>query len=155
MHKRAQTFRTWHSKRSVVLATSCVVAAAIFLINLTATIVFGVKYGSRDDLGTLYTGDCSTSQRISLGLHLVINVLSTMLFGASNLCMQILAAPTRKELDNAHRAHRWMDIGVPSLRNLRSIACERRVLWVVLGLSSVPLHFLYTQWTGLNTAIED
>ena len=138
----ARTFRTWSSKRTVILATCCVVSSFVFVVNLTTTIVFKTSYKSDSDLGTLYHGDCGTSSRLSTGLHLVINLLSTLLIGSSNFCMQLLAAPTRAEVDKAHKEHRWLDIGVPSIRNLKSIAFKRRVLWAMLGLSSVPLHFL-------------
>lgn len=37
----------------------------------------------------------------------------------------------------------WLDIGVPSLRNLRRISTRRVVLWWLLALSSIPLHLLY------------
>lgn len=56
--------------------------------------------------------------------------------------MQLLVSPTRREVNKAHNKGRWLDIGVPSIRNLRSISPIRVVIWVVLGLSSLPLHFL-------------
>ncbi|KAG0126949.1 hypothetical protein HOY82DRAFT_491143 [Tuber indicum] len=36
-----------------------------------------------------------------------------------------------------------MDIGVPSIRNLFKIKSERAVLWMVIGVTSIPLHLLY------------
>ena len=141
-HEVARTFRTWSSKRSVILATCCIISSIVFVVNLTTTILFKTGFKSDSDLGTLYHGDCGTSSRLSTGLHLVINLLSTLLIGSSNFCMQLLAAPTRAETDKAHAEHRWLDIGVPSIRNLKRIAYSRRALWALLGLSSVPLHFL-------------
>ncbi|OJJ82358.1 uncharacterized protein ASPGLDRAFT_531052 [Aspergillus glaucus CBS 516.65] len=55
------------------------------------------------------------------GAHLVINILSTLMLAGSNFTMQCLCAPTRKDLDRAHQSNRWLDIGAPSIRNLRSI----------------------------------
>ena len=114
----------------------------IFLINLTCTIVFKVKWGSDSDINTLYQGDCSKAEKLSTGLHAVINLLSSLLLGASNLCMQLLVAPTRSEIDIAHKKFVWLDVGVPSLRNLKHVARERLVIFAILGLSSLPLHFL-------------
>ncbi|KAF2023656.1 hypothetical protein EK21DRAFT_118567 [Setomelanomma holmii] len=57
--------------------------------------------------------------------------------------MQRLIAPTRKEIDTAHARRIWLDIGVPGVRNLFFIAPTRALLWFILGLSSVPLHFMY------------
>ncbi len=141
-HERAQTFRTWHSRRDVLLLTCSVTSVIIFLINLSCTAVFKAKWGSDSDINTLYQGDCSKTEKISTGLHVIINLLSTLLLGASNLCMQLLAAPTRSEIDRAHQKFIWLDIGAPSLRNLRHVGRERLVICVVLGISSVPLHFL-------------
>ena len=138
----AQTFRTWSSKRSVVLTTCSIVSAIVFITNIIGTIIFKTKYAGDGDLGTLYRGDCTIFSRLDLGLHLVTNLLSTLLTGSSNLCMQLLAVPTRAEVDKAHEKYKWLDIGVPSLRNLGSIAYSRRVLWALLALSSALLQFL-------------
>ena len=55
---------------------------------------------------------------------------------------QCLAAPTREDIDKAHQAKRWLDIGVPSSRNLKQISWKRLVLWVILVFSSLPLHLM-------------
>ena len=57
--------------------------------------------------------------------------------------MPCLASPTREEVDRAHRQNRWLDIGVPSIRNLTRISPHRKVLWWLLVISGVPLHLLY------------
>ena len=57
--------------------------------------------------------------------------------------MQRLASPTRRELDKAHKKHKWLDIGVPSFRNLFFINKWRSLGWVVLAASSLPLHLFY------------
>lgn len=75
--------------------------------------------------------------------HLGINIVSTLFPGGINYCMQYLVAPTRSEIARAHNKGRWLDIGIPSLHNLRNIAKHKRFLWLILGLSSVPLHLMY------------
>ena len=57
--------------------------------------------------------------------------------------MQCLSSPTRKDIDKAHAQHRWLDIGIPGVRNLGSISRSRRLLWGLLAFSSIPLHLLY------------
>jgi hypothetical protein len=79
---------------------------------------------------------------LGTGFHVGINILSTLLLGASNLCMQLLVAPTRQEIDDAHRKKIWFDIGIPSWRNLKSIEPSRMYLFYVLMASSLPLHFM-------------
>ena len=57
--------------------------------------------------------------------------------------MQCLVAPSRKEVDIAHSKGIGLDIGVPSVRNLRHISRCRVFLWLALGLSTLPLHLLW------------
>lgn len=57
--------------------------------------------------------------------------------------MQILSAPTRKEIDKAHARKRWLDVGVPSVRNLNNVAGRKVLMWWLLALSSIPLHLMY------------
>ena len=59
------------------------------------------------------------------------------------MCMQLLLAPTRTQIDNAHKNRRWLDIGIPSVHNFRYISVWHKVTWLLLALSSLPLHFLY------------
>ena len=125
--------------------TLCVATAmTVFMINLILTIWALSRYGlEKGGIGTIQEGSCETSRRLSLWLHLIINVLSTLLLGASNYTMQCLASPTREEVDRAHRQNRWLDIGVPSIRNLTRISPHRKILWWLLVISGVPLHLLY------------
>ncbi|KAK6223615.1 hypothetical protein QIS74_03559 [Colletotrichum tabaci] len=75
-------------------------------------------------------------------IHVVINNLSTVLLAGSNYCMQCAIAPTRSEIDRAHARRKWLDIGVPSIRNFGKIKLEKKALWLLLSLSSFPLHLL-------------
>ncbi len=119
-------------------------AGTVFLINLILTVWATSTYGLKNGgLGTIQKGSCKETARLSLWLHLVINALSTFLLGASNYSMQCLASPTREEVDRAHHQNKWLDIGIPSVRNLSRIARHRIVLWWLLAVSSVPLHLFY------------
>ncbi|PVI03995.1 hypothetical protein DM02DRAFT_669382 [Periconia macrospinosa] len=119
------------------------VTAIVLLLNVMLAIVAVTTWDPVNGIATIYTGNCSVSSRWTMAMHLLINFLSSLLLGASNYCMQRLAAPTRAEIDKAHRRKKWLDIGMPSIRNLLSISKGRVVLWALIGLSSVPLHFLY------------
>lgn len=74
----------------------------VLVLNVAATVAFRIRWKPDGDLGRIYKGDCNVSQRLSLSLHLVINGVSTLLFRSSDLCMQLLVSPTRKEADKAH-----------------------------------------------------
>lgn len=69
--------------------------------------------------------------------------------------MQCLAAPTRKDIDNAHSQNAWMDIGVLSIRNISRIAWPKKILWSCLFASSIPLHLLYNSVVFSSTSISD
>ncbi|KAK7983598.1 P-loop containing nucleoside triphosphate hydrolase protein [Apiospora arundinis] len=141
--KETNTCRMRWSKRSRALGLQFAIAGLVFVANLGLTIYALAHFGSRDGVGLLYAGDCDTVKQLDRWLHLLINVLSTGLLSASNYCMQLQAAPTRKELDEVHKRGDWMDIGILSLRNLRYIDNRRKVVYILLALSSVPIHLIY------------
>lgn len=120
-----------------------VVAAVVLVVNLILTVWAVSAYEVRNGFGTLYNGSCKRTTSLTFWIHLAINVLSTLLLGASNYSMQCLSSPTRSEIDKAHGQGVWLDIGVPSIRNLRRLSTSRIVLWWLLAVSSVPLHLLY------------
>ncbi|KAF2737403.1 hypothetical protein EJ04DRAFT_574588 [Polyplosphaeria fusca] len=122
-------------------AVNCAISASVvFLINLIVTIWASTQ---PTDFGVLFSGDCEKARQLNTGLHFLINLLSTILLSSSNYCMQCLSAPTRSEVDQAHAKSVWLDIGIPSVRNLRFISKKRALLWFLLGLSSLPLHLFY------------
>ncbi|KAJ4007572.1 hypothetical protein NW752_010237 [Fusarium irregulare] len=91
----------------------------------------------------LYKGDCDVSARANLWIHLAINVIGTGVLASSNFFMQSLVAPTRKEVDAAHKAGHWLEIGVQSLKNVRFIGWKKILFWSLFSLSSVPLHLVF------------
>lgn len=121
-----------------------VAALSVFVFVLNTAFLIYVLTGNRshNGNGTLYSASCSNIRQANTGIHLLINVLSTLLLGASNYCMQCLSAPAREETDRAHHRSNWMDIGIPSLHNITSGHVNRRkkVCWWILGVSSLPLH---------------
>ncbi len=118
-------------------------AGTVLIINLIVTIWGTARFGIHGNLVTIQHGDCSKTKKLSLWLHLAINILSTLLLGASNYCMQCLSSPSRAEIDSAHSQHVWLDIGVPSVRNLRRVSWNKVILWWILAFSTIPLHLLY------------
>ena len=119
------------------------VAAVVLIINLILTIWAVSSSGVQNGLRTLQDGGCKRTATLTFWTHLAINALSTLLLGASNYSMQCLSSPTRGEIDKAHGKGVWLDIGVPSVRNLRHLSTARVSLWWLLAISSIPLHLLY------------
>ena len=132
-------FQGW--RMGAILCASA--TATVLLINIIFVVVIPAVYGAQSGLTTIQEGSCSKSKHLDTWLHLLINILSTVLLSASNYCMQCLCAPTRDDIDKAHAQNQWLDIGVQSTRNLKGIPKPRLMLWLALGAFSVPLHFFY------------
>lgn len=126
-----------------------ILSVSVFAVNLGLTIWVTTNFSTINGIATVYEGSCEKSKNTTVWVHLGINILGTLLLGASNYCMQVLCAPTRQEIDAAHAQHKWLSTGVSSLRNLLYIDRRKFLLWIVLGLSSIPLHLLW------NSAVVD
>lgn len=118
-----------------------VCASVVFVINLAITIWSFSRYKSNVD-EVFMERDCNEIKKWNSGLHAIINILSTILLAGSNYCMQILSAPTRKNIDQAHAKGTSLDIAISSIRNIRHIGLRRALIWLLLGASSLPLHLM-------------
>jgi hypothetical protein len=139
LRKRRYRFKSW----KVGVTTAAVTTTTVFLVNSLLTVWASIKFGTEDGIGTAYEGACGTVSAWSFWLHILINGLSSMLLSASNYTMQCVTAPTRRECDLAHARGDWLDIGVPSIRNLFRISWQRRIMWILLAFSNTPIHLLY------------
>jgi len=136
--ERQARFSGWRG--GFVLTT--IGSSLVLLFNVICAILAATAGKPEQGIATIYAGSCIVASRWSIGLHLLINILSSSLLGASSYCMQRLVAPTREEINKAHKKGTWLDVGVLSLRNLPNISSRRLVVWSLLAMSSIPLHFL-------------
>lgn len=121
------------------------VTLAVLIGNVTIAGVFTSRVraqGYTSNVAPISVGNCGYIKKLGIGIHLVINIVSTLLLGASNYCMQTISAPSRDDVDRAHVKGSWVDIGIPSLRNLRFIRKRRAFVWFCLGVASIPLHLV-------------
>jgi hypothetical protein len=140
---RAPKMRVRMSKRSTMLRIQLALAITVNVANICFTLwAIIVHPPDSRAVGTLSVGNCSTMNSINSGLHVALNILSSLLLSAGNYCMQILVAPSRDEVDRAHAKGDSMDIGVPSVRNLWNIERKRVVAWFILGTVATVLHLL-------------
>ena len=138
----------WHT--GVLGCATSVMVVLLINVGLTIYAATNAEMARESGIWTLYEGSCDKSRTIGLWLHLGINILSTLLLSGSNYTQQCLAAPTRSEIDAAHSRRQWMDIGVPSVRNLFRIKAERMFLWITIGITSIPLHLLCVSISGFD-----
>jgi hypothetical protein len=120
---------------------ACTIAGIVLFLNVIFSIYAAATSKSGMKIGSLYEGDCDTAARADSALHIIINVMGTLLLGASNYTMQCISSPTRGEIDRAHSKGRYLDIGLPSIRNLEG--WRKKILFWLLVASTMPLHFLY------------
>ncbi|KAI1426552.1 hypothetical protein F5Y12DRAFT_741485 [Xylaria sp. FL1777] len=123
---------------NVVLACTCGLTLLIFLV-----VSLSQPGASFSRPGIIFNGSCTTSSRLNLLLHFLINVISTAVLSSSNFLMQILNAPTRREIDSAHTFLQSLDIGIPSIRNLPHVSRLKSVSWLVFLITSIPIHILF------------
>ena len=139
----ALSFWRRHFRRlSRKLLIFSLVGCAVFIINFSWLIHAIVNYGVKGGYGTIQAGDCGSAKRVNTWLHLLINVLSTLLLAGSNAFMATYSCPSRAEVDEAHNKQRWLHIGTLSFRNLTGIAKRKSFIVLVLSLSSAPFHLL-------------
>lgn len=120
-NKRARTCRVMMSRRKAMLATQTTLAFVVFLANIAWTVWATKTHPASGVICSLSIGRCSRIRNVNIGIHLLLNVLSSLFLGAGNYCMQILVAPTGTELRSAHDSGKYFDIGIHSIHNLRHI----------------------------------
>ena len=137
--KRSNRFQGWRFGVLACTLSTCMV----LVLNVSLATWALARHGwGRNGQPILHEGKCDTVSKLSTGIHLLINSMSTVLLCASSYCMQCLSAPTRKDLDHAHSKQSWLDIGVLSPRNMKALPKSRSMRWLILGLSTIPLHLL-------------
>jgi hypothetical protein len=120
-----------------------VIAVAItFVFNVAWLIWAKVQYGIVGNIGTIQRGDCDAIENLNTRLHVIINVLTTIVLAASTTFMILAYSPSRPEINAAHARHKRLSAGSIGFRNLKYISREKMLIYVILVLSSVPLHLL-------------
>ncbi|KAI0137809.1 hypothetical protein F4776DRAFT_670802 [Hypoxylon sp. NC0597] len=130
-------------KQAAKVNCTILVAMSVTLIGCLITVT--TKVGGVEHTLSFYDGDCdggSVSQ-VNMVLHLLINIISTLVVTSSNFFMQVLNSPSREELNTAHFKGSWMGIGIPSVRNAFSVSRFKTWCWICLLMSSIPIHLLF------------
>ncbi|KHE83148.1 hypothetical protein GE21DRAFT_10747 [Neurospora crassa] len=86
---------------------------------------------------------CEKVSQVDTSVHLLMNIFSAALLGATNFAMQALAAPTRADIDQIHKSGGTADIGILSLRNMLHIRPIRLIMWTTMLITALPLHLVY------------
>ncbi|KAM0335860.1 hypothetical protein ACHAQA_000910 [Verticillium albo-atrum] len=111
---------------------------------LVTTIIFFViaMAMQRSGESRIFQGSCDSAQHVNFGLHAAINFLIVALLFGANYTFQVLSSPTRVEVDLAHAGQKWLDIGIPSLKNFKLISKRRAVLAGILLVSAISTQVM-------------
>lgn len=80
-HNWRPRFEGWRAGASI----AAVLALLSLLINFGGVVWLGSK-GAKSALVSVYEGPCSVVAHMDIWVHLVINIVSTLLLGGSNYC---------------------------------------------------------------------
>ena len=124
------------------LRNFAIITAAILGVNVGWLAWAQSNYGTEGGHRIIQQGDCTSAKRTSVLLHLLINILSSILLAASTAFVQAYSSPSRAEVDAAHQRRQCLHIGTMSWRNLRGISQRKAAVCILLTLSSIPFHLL-------------
>ncbi|TRX93347.1 hypothetical protein FHL15_005622 [Xylaria flabelliformis] len=119
------------------------ILSIVLTVGLLVTLAVFSKLSDFGSSHVLFEGSCDSASSMSTGIQFAINVISTTILASSNFFMQVIVAPTRQDVDKAHGKRKSLEIGVLSLSNLSSIPGVKVALFLILGLSSIPVHLFF------------
>lgn len=112
---------------------------AIFI--LIANIVCLALAAANDQLKAqdtiISSGDCRRISAIDQAVQAICNVVGIFFIVGASYVTQVLVSPTREEVTKAHGKSRWLDIGIPSLRNMSAISVDRAILSAMIIFTAV------------------
>lgn len=124
------------------VAMNLLLTGLILLVGIVCLILAVSNWSGSAGEAVIYTGLCSTTDRVNLGLHILVSVFGLILLAGTNYASQVLSSPTRREVDAAHAQRKWLHVGEPSLKNLAYIEKSRVTLSVGLLLVALATQTL-------------
>lgn len=124
------------------IVLNVVLGLVIWIAGLVSFVVAGTTGAFVLGDMTLFTGSCATTSNLNWGLHAVINVAVLVLLVGANYVFQVLSSPTRSEITKAHESKKWLEIGVPSVRNFLHIGKGRGILSMALLVAALATQIM-------------
>ncbi|KAI1116287.1 hypothetical protein F5Y14DRAFT_76763 [Nemania sp. NC0429] len=125
------------------VAYNTLLAFLILVVGIVNLILVVTRTRAFSGHLAIYSGGCAAATRISIGIHVVINVFTVVLLAGANYVSQVLTSPTRREVSDAHDRKRWLDIGVASIRNFLHVSRLRAALGTVTLLVAIAIQVIY------------
>lgn len=132
-------WKRWTAGWRAGVGLNAFLAGMILLVEVICLVILAAWKGKDVFTGriVIYNGPCSTVESVDWGLHAVVNILGVVLLAGANYTFQVLSSPTREEVTAAHERKKWLDIGIPSFRNLGYVAKKRSFLAIAVLLAAV------------------
>ncbi|KAK1976579.1 hypothetical protein LZ30DRAFT_603189 [Colletotrichum cereale] len=137
------TFSRMKSGWRAGVALNIVIGFLILIVAIVCLVLALVVVGMIRGESRLFKGDCAAARDLKIGVFVAINVIAIVLLSAANYVFQVLSSPTRIEVDVAHSEKRWLDIGIPSFRNLHFVSKPRVIMAVIIMLAAVSTQVIY------------
>jgi hypothetical protein len=119
------------------VAANVLLALLILVASIICLALAAAKGHISTNVSSLMEGKSNQVEGISRGILAVVNIFGIILIAGANYVFQILSSPTRAEVDNTHEQRKWLDIGIPSVRNLSLISPTRATLSAVILVLAV------------------
>lgn len=123
----------------------------ILIAGFVCLVVAGTKIAFLIGAMDLFVGSCATARAINWGLHAIVNLVVVVFILGANYVFQVLSSPTRSDVARAHGLKRWLEIGVPSLSNLRHVSRLKAFLALLLPAVAVTIQLLYNSVLFVTT----
>jgi hypothetical protein len=134
--------RAWMTGWRGGVAVNAFVSFLVLVVGIVCLILAVSKARMLGGETAIFEGRCDGAERIGWGVRAVISVFVVVLLAIGNYVFQVLSSPTRRELAAAHDRYQWMDIGVPSWRNLRFVSNTRVFLAAVILLAAFSTQLM-------------
>lgn len=118
------------------IALNVLLMFLVLVAGFSCLIVAISRSSLSEGKSAIIAGSCDTVTSINLSFHAAISILVMTSVAGGNYVFQILSSPTRDEVTTAHHKRKWLDIGIPSFRNLGRIETSRMLLALVVLASA-------------------
>ncbi|CAM1501052.1 Fc.00g102140.m01.CDS01 [Cosmosporella sp. VM-42] len=125
------------------VALNLLLVFLILVVAIVCLILASLKARMLGGETTVAEGNNDKVKGLDRGIHVIVNIFGVVLIVGANYVFQILSSPTRREVNNAHEKLKWLDIGIPSLRNLSAISVGRTLLAAGILLLAVSSQIIY------------
>jgi hypothetical protein len=126
------------------IALNAILGLVVILASIICVILLVTKSGTEEGPGlyTIFESSCTTSSQVNWALRALMSAIAISLLAAANYAFQVLSSPTRAEVNLAHSRRRWLDIGIPSIRNFFYISNERAFYALLVTIAAITTQLM-------------